>query len=212
MLLFGGVPTNNKGHVEAIGLATAPSPFGPWTKSPMNPVIDKSIAAWCSGSAARVDEAEPYIIGGKPVILVKTVCNNFTALPMLLAPQSGGDSLFTPPYTLLSNEPIIHPPQAKGFEQARVYPGPDGRLHMTGHDHGGSGIPHFVLKPNSSGLLGSWDFVGFLAGFPLSEPTLVWNKGSVPGDDPSGVPSRFIAFSKNGKTTLEIVQLTAEWM
>jgi hypothetical protein len=40
-LFFGGVATGSSAHVEAIGVATAHSPFGPWTKSPLNPVIDK---------------------------------------------------------------------------------------------------------------------------------------------------------------------------
>lgn len=46
-LFYGGVPTANSLY-ESIGLATAPSPFGPWVKSPFNPVITPARdISWC---------------------------------------------------------------------------------------------------------------------------------------------------------------------
>ncbi len=215
-LLFGGVPNKTEAYgnkTEAVGLATAPSPFGPWTKSPLNPVITRGIGAWCGvPEEARVDEAEMYVIQGKPRILVKTVCTNRSALPMMLEPKADGESLFTPPFKLVSDAPVLVPPTPYGFEQARVYSGPDGRVHMFGNNHGTPrGKPHFIQHPNTSGLLGSWEFVAFLTDgqFAVGEPTPVWPKGTVPGDDPKGIPTRFIGFRGH---PLQVVGMTAEWL
>ena len=59
-LYFGGVANGDKTHAEAIGVATSLSPFGPWTKSPLNPVVTMEDVSWCGEEgAARVDEMEP---------------------------------------------------------------------------------------------------------------------------------------------------------
>ena len=43
-------------------------------------------AAALADAAARVDEAVPLVVRGRRAVIVKTVCANFTALPMLHEP------------------------------------------------------------------------------------------------------------------------------
>jgi hypothetical protein len=134
-LFYGGVPTANT-YYESIGLATAPSPFGPWVKSPFNPVITPSRdISWCESPSTPmlVDEAEPYVINGQKRLVVKTVCHNqssLCAIPMVFQPQDG--SSWNPPYHLdvVPPNPLfrcnVTNDDEYGFEQARIYNGPDG--------------------------------------------------------------------------------------
>ena len=99
-----------------------------------------------------------------------------------------------------------------GFEQARAYAGPDGRLHLTGHDHGDDGVPHFIADA-SDGLAGPWAFAGYLANFSQQvaggsgEATPVWPAGAVPGDE-APPPEYFLTFAGD---PLALVLMRAEW-
>ena len=213
-IFYGGVANSSQNHTEDIGIAISTNgAFGPFVKSTLNPVFTWDEFKWCNGNArnkrlsnsslpARVDEAEPYIINGQRVVLVKTVCENFTALPMMFA--SSSKDRFEPPFKLISEQPIINATvtaNQRGFEQARIYPGPDGYLHLTGKDHGDSRNPHFINTNKKSSLTTSWNFVGYLDGFglpPIKEPNIVSPINSIPGDDyQDGVPSFFVDFSGN---------------
>jgi len=116
-IFYGGVTNSSQNHTEDIGIAISKNgAFGPFVKSSLNPVITWNDFTWCSQSnirqlgnpstPARVDEAEPYILNGQRVILVKTVCQNFTALPMMFA--SSSNDHFKPPFKLISDVPIIN--------------------------------------------------------------------------------------------------------
>ena len=212
-LFYGGVANSSQNHTEDIGIAiSTKGAFGPFIKSSLNPVITWNDFTWCnqsninqfgnSSTPARVDEAEPYILNGQRVILVKTVCQNFTALPMMFA--SSSNDHFQPPFKLISDVPIVNATvtaNQKGFEQARIYPGPDGYLHLTGRDHGDSRNPHFINTNRKSTFTTSWSFVGYLDNFgmpPIQEPNIVSPSNSVPGDDfKHGIPSFFVGFSGN---------------
>ena len=143
-LFFGGV-SHPQGPVydESIGVATASSPNGPWTKQPANPIVtgrDPNVP-WCdvSGPGAHpgilhVDEAEPYVLHGQRRLYVKTVCRNHTVLPTVFVPRNG--SSWMPPYDYDTHihQPVIAPtvtPSGRGMEQARLFLGPDGLLHLT---------------------------------------------------------------------------------
>ena len=116
-LFFGGV-SHPQGPVfdESIGIATASSPFGPWTKLGANPIItgrDPNVP-WCDvdGPGAHpgilhVDEAEPYVLHGERRLYVKTVCRNHTVLPSVFIPRNG--SSWMPPYDYdtLIHQPVI---------------------------------------------------------------------------------------------------------
>ena len=199
-LFYGGVATGASAHAESIGRATASSAFGPWTKDAANPVVPADGVTWCGGlGAARVDEAEPYLVESSRVLLVKTVCRNFTALPVLYSPKDPASS-WDGPYSGGRGAPVVPAAatdERAGFEQARVFPGPDGRLHMTGNDHGRSRRqPHFT---STDGSLTSWKLQGYLQNWgtaPVKEPTPVWNKGATPGDSYRvGVPTHFLQFT-----------------
>ena len=214
---FSGVPDGSAAHNDSLGLASAPSAFGPWTKqldgAPVFPWDGGR--SWCgeTSAPARVDEAVPLVVQGRRAVVVKAVCENFTALPMLYEPADPAG--WAPPYLLASPLPLV--PAAgtgklKGFEQARVYPGPDEKLHMTGHDHGDARIPHYV---STDGSLNSWKFAGYLNHFSqdfpggAGEATPVWPKLAVPGDDLSqGAPVFFLTFGGN---PLEIILMNATW-
>ena len=212
-LWYGAVADGGRPTRESIGLATAPSPFGPWTKSAHNPVFDGNATAWCgAGSSARVDEADAYVVQEQAVVIVKGVCNNFTALPTAWVSQGGAG--FGPPYRMLpAAAPMISAgatAKRKGFEQARLFPGPDGLLHMTGHNHGDPGCPHWVSA--SGGLdAGDWRALPTMAefGLPSHEPTPVY--AGVPGDR-GGVPTHFIQFDRESpEQKLAIHLMAVEW-
>lgn len=222
VLFYGGVPDASPAHYESIGIATAATPLGPWTKSPLNPIVTPAYAAgWCnvSDTPARVDEAEPYVIGGRAMLYVKAVCANATALPTLFVSKpslSGSEGTaamrWKPPFVGLSEPPypIIAAAatrQDKGFEQCRIFTGPDGNLHMTGNDHGGGGQPHFVAT-DASGL--NWKLLGYFSGVfgvGAAEPTPVVPPGAVA---PAGVPPHWIQFS-GGKGLLRLQLLNVTW-
>ena len=80
-----------------------------------------------------MDEIKCSIVEGSKAIVVKSVCNNFTALPVVYRP---GGNTWGPPYTpesslgplFLANESC----GGKGFEEPTLYEGPDGYLHFQG--------------------------------------------------------------------------------
>lgn len=212
ILFYGGVQNGSEAHTENIGMATSNSAFGPWTKSHDNPIIRYDHFDWCAPNSipARVDEAEPYVIDGKPQLLVKTICENFTALPMIFAPSGSADT-WEPPYHLTQKQPVVLAPVTDGslgFEQSRIYPGPDGFLHMSANDHDKVGRhPHFVARDKTRADL--WDLVGYLD-LPVDEVTPVLPRGSYPGDDfPFGVPSFFLGFDGE---PLRILLYKASWV
>lgn len=212
-LWYGAVADGKRPTHESVGLATSSSPFGPWTRSPDNPVFRGNGTGWCgAGQSARVDEADAYVIGGRKIVLVKGVCKNFTALPTAWVSIKGPGS-FDPPYTPLAGAaPMITAagtPGTKGFEQARLFPGPDGLLHMTGHDHGGSATSHFVS--GSGGIApADWRELPAMSHFGLAseEPTPVFS--GVPGDR-GGVPTHYIQFNRTKAGKLAIHLMAVEW-
>lgn len=213
-LWYGAVANGERPTRESIGLATASSPFGPWTRSRHNPVFHGNGTYWCgTGASARVDEADAYLIGGRKLVLVKGVCQNFTALPSVWESMTGRDS-FDPPYkTAIGAAPIVPAaatPGHKGFEQARIFPGPDGLLHLTGHNHGANTESHFVSSSTHI-LQEDWHALAIMKtfGLPGLEPTPAF-KG-VPGDL-GGVPTHFIQFDRDGEDgKLEIHLLSVSW-
>jgi hypothetical protein len=198
-LWYGAVSNDKHSTRESIGLVTAPTPFGPWTRSTHNPVFagPPNGTAWCGlGNSARADEANAYVVGGRKMVVVKGVCQNFTALPTAWV-SAGAAGSFEPPYQPLPGAmPMAGAaptPGRKGFEQARLFPGPDGMLHLTGHDHGDNHCTHYVSK--SGGVAAAdWRQLPGLAtmGLASMEPTPVF--AGVPGDQ-GGVPTHFIQFN-----------------
>eukprot|EP00037_Helgoeca_nana_P036539 m.11892 g.11892 ORF g.11892 m.11892 type:complete len:380 (-) comp7564_c0_seq1:395-1534(-) len=228
-LWYGAVANGSRPTRESIGLVTSSSPFGPWIRSPHNPVFAGSATPWCGGAgggSARVDEADAYVIGGNKLIVVKGVCTNFTALPtvwiststkLIEQPGAGGrgssSGSFDPPYAPMKGAApmALAAPTAsrRGFEQARLFPGPDGMLHMTGHDHGDNLCPHYVSA--SGGVVAAdWRRLAPMASFGLStnEATPVF--AGVPGDM-GGVPTHFIQFS-NDHPKHNIHLLSVSWI
>ena len=199
-LWYGAVPDANRPTRESVGVVTSQSPFGPWVRSVHNPVFagPPNGTVWCgAGKSARVDEADAYVVGGQKMVIVKGVCQNFTALPTAWVSSHAGS--FDPPYLPLPGaSPManaVRTPGQKGFEQARLYPGPDGLLHMTGHDHGD---PHCIHYTSESGGVAAADWRRLpqlpSMGLASNEPTPVF--ASVPGDR-GGVPTHFIQFNSD---------------
>jgi hypothetical protein len=213
-LWYGAVANGGRPTRESIGLATASSPFGPWTRSPHNPVFLGNATEWCgAGASARVDEAEAYVVNERKFVLVKGVCQNFTALPSVWESVAGPDT-FDPPYaTVVGAAPIVSAaatPVHKGFEQARIFPGPDGLLHLTGHNHGANTASHFVSFSGDIRAKG-WHELAIMTkfGLPGLEPTPAYS--GVPGDR-GGVPTHFIQFDRDGENgKLEIHLLSVSW-
>eukprot|EP00040_Diaphanoeca_grandis_P038723 m.257183 g.257183 ORF g.257183 m.257183 type:complete len:480 (+) comp35043_c0_seq1:107-1546(+) len=157
LLFFGGVPINDKSHAESIGVALSHGVGGPYQRYEHNPVFSRldSIASWCGdGPAARVDEIKSSVVQGSKVILVKCVCNNFTALPIVYSPQN--QQSWLPPYVEVpAVSPLFQASETcgrKGFEEPTLFKGPDDFLHFIAHNHGScpSGkYSHFISRNSS---------------------------------------------------------------
>lgn len=89
------------GACDAYSVFAPQSPFGPWVRSKHNPVFHGSATPWCGGAgkAARVDEADAYVVRNRKLVVVKGVCANFTALPTAWVSRTAGT--FDPAYTPL---------------------------------------------------------------------------------------------------------------
>jgi hypothetical protein len=99
----------------------------------------------------------------------------------------------------------------KGFEQARIFSGPDGLLHLTATEydhHTGGTQPHFISNPagrsaaNISGLV--WELVekfndwGAEPGPHELTPVYPANSKPPPGDgEPDSAPEYFIQFASS---------------
>eukprot|EP01060_Flectonema_neradi_P016820 TRINITY_DN2345_c1_g2_i1.p1 TRINITY_DN2345_c1_g2~~TRINITY_DN2345_c1_g2_i1.p1 ORF type:complete len:265 (+),score=49.26 TRINITY_DN2345_c1_g2_i1:131-925(+) len=155
-LFYGGVANENSSHTENVGLATSDNPWGPFTRRE-SPVFNRTDAnsKWCGTAAARVDEIKPSLISGQRVIFVKSVCTNFSALPIAFIPENG----WGPPYKL--RPPVISlngTCENKGFEEPTIYTGPDNLLHFAGHYHGRNCGPDHVYAHylNPSQTIDGW--------------------------------------------------------
>lgn len=167
-LFFGGVANQSGTHTESVGVAVASSAWGPFVRYPDNPVFSlwDANTAWCwqTSAPARVDEIKAVLApGGVRVLVVKSVCTNGTALPVLYSPADG--SGWGPPYApsprSVAPSPLFTAAatcEAKGFEEPTFVPGPDGYLHFIGHDHGqctAGAYAHYL----SNGSLAQWQQV-----------------------------------------------------
>ena len=223
-LFFGGVAHPQPVYDESIGVASAASPFGPWTKfNRHNPIISAVIngssppVPWCDSDGPgptpgvlHVDEAEPYVLRGQRRLYVKTVCRNHTVLPSIFRPTDL--SSWKPPYQYDSDiqQPIIPPavtPSGRGFEQSRVFMAPDGRLHMTATAYDGF-QPHFVSTDHNTGV--EWELVEKISNWGASphELTPVHPAAAEGGVGGSGVPQYFIQF---GESPYRLDLLKVHW-
>merc|ERR1711865_109771 len=169
-LFYGGVANQSQNHTENIGVAIADSAFGPFVRYSQNPVFSlwDTNTAWCHkrSSPARVDEIKATRVGdrsGGKFLVVKSVCTNGTALPVLYSPVN--PSSLGPPYQIIppsiARSPLFMAKETckrKGFEEPTLFTSPvDGLLHFIGHDHGSCGsdckYAHFVSSNHS---LGYW--------------------------------------------------------
>jgi hypothetical protein len=150
-LFFGGVADAGPAHAESIGVASAPSPWGPFTRISEEPCFsrfDKANADWCAAekaSVARLDEIKPLQgSDGSKYLAVKSVCVNATskaqlALPVLYTPVN--TSSWGPPYKPAAPSlfPLFKDTKTDcgvGFEEPTFFTAPDGLLHFIAHDHG----------------------------------------------------------------------------
>lgn len=177
---------------EFIGLASSPSPFGPWTRSLHNPIV--VVGPRGSFYEERVDNARPNVLAGfgGPSLLVKGVQDDFTALPGLWRPEGPSfDSAWKAPTAPLVNMSVA---RDKGFENQEVFWGPDLRLHMIGLSHGCTTAPlcnqHFTSADSGA----SWAFAGIL-NTSLDEPAPIFNGTAPPTSTP---PLGFVQFFEDG--------------
>eukprot|EP01084_Bolivina_argentea_P201891 345023_1 len=214
IIYYGGTPNKTTPYIEGIGIATSKTGiFGPFIKNnSQNPVIKMSDIFWCgSNGVARVDEAKPYIIKNRKMIYTKGVCNNFTALDGIWI--SKDNNTWHAPYNISTSvSPIVNSMSTvnkKGFENVKIFMGPDGYLHLTGHDHGDKKCPHYVSDDNNTGF--KWKFVNFMEFGEGNdyEPAVVYPNG-IPGDI-GGIPEYFIQFVTK-QTPYYIDLLNVSWV
>lgn len=186
-LFYGGVANSSAAHTESIGLAVGASPWGPFVRHGQGPVFSPwdAGAQWCheTSSPARVDEIKATIGGatpgeasGKPgtaapsrALVVKAVCANFTALPVLYLPVN--QSSWAPPYAVAaaaadaengSGSPLFlasETCQGLGFEEPTLFESKDdGLLHFIAHNHGTcpEKYAHFVTQSKGTLANAQW--------------------------------------------------------
>ena len=161
-LFFGGVANQSASHTESVGVAIASSAWGPFVRYPLNPVFSvwSANTRWCydSSTPARVDEIKATQIdaNGTKVLVVKAVCQNFTALPVLWSPID--QRSWGPPYEVsppsVARSPMVlatHTCAERGFEEPTLFKAPDGMLHLIGHVHGhcDQKYSHFISRSRS---------------------------------------------------------------
>ena len=214
LIYYGGVRTERSEHREQIGLAISKTGvFGPFIKQTLaNPVITLEEVFWCDSnvsSPARVDEAKPYIIKNRKMIYTKGVCQNYTALDGIW--QSDDGDTWDTPYTLNDRDsPIVNSlttSEKKGFQNVKIFMGPDGYLHLTAHNHANDGCPHYISDDNNRGI--KWKLVNMMKpyGLPQWEPAPVYPDG-VPGDQ-GGIPEFMIQFvTSNPPYYVDLMRLT----
>ena len=221
-LWHGGVAGNGpaKTNEERIGLATASSPFGPFTRHGREPVFSAEdvTTGWCGADgAARVDFVVPLILRSVRYLAVKAVCTNFTALPVMYSPVD--QSSWLPPYRPSKelgytdlDSPLVSSLGTcahAGFEKPSFFIGPDQQLHFLGHNHGnceaeGSYEHHHLYRGLTAAAdtapPPAWQYGGHFGNefpaHPFYEPVSVPRDGTgVYGDRPgTGVPEFFLDF------------------
>jgi hypothetical protein len=235
-LFFGGVPDLTPGHREKVGLATAGSPWGPFVRDANNPVFSYTDAntQWCGADSApaRVDEIKCTVAGVPPrkLVVVKSVCANGTALPVLYLPASGSNASWAPPYAPAPNVRDGHPwplvdaretCSGKGFEEPTLFRAAtdssgcgrgDGFLHLLGHNHGGAcnggRYAHFVSRSGGVGRAAWEPARGFgTAADAFTEPVPVPRAGD--GVFGGAVMDRWVDFPRY---TLAWLNVTYKWV
>ena len=115
-----------------------------------------------------------------------------SAHPISVVPASAGYADVHVPH--ITNPMTHHHDAGHGFEQARIYLGPDGLLHMTATSYAGF-EPHFVSADNNFGV--RWSLAEKMVdwGAPIHELTPVYPATAAgPPGDSGGVPQYFIQF------------------
>ena len=199
-------------------MATASSPFGPFVRHGREPVFlaEDATTRWCGADgAARVDFVVPLILRSVRYLVVKAVCKNFTALPVMYSPVD--QSSWLPPYRPSKDlgytdldSPLVSSLSTcaqEGFEKPSFFVGPDKHLHFLGHNHGnceaeGSHKYHHLYRnlTADAGAALTWRYGGHFGNeyprHPFYEPVPVPRDGSgVYGDRPdTSVPEFFLDF------------------
>eukprot|EP01063_Lacrimia_lanifica_P010569 TRINITY_DN1729_c0_g1_i1.p1 TRINITY_DN1729_c0_g1~~TRINITY_DN1729_c0_g1_i1.p1 ORF type:complete len:379 (+),score=82.07 TRINITY_DN1729_c0_g1_i1:931-2067(+) len=217
-LFYGGVRDQSSAHAEMVGVASAPSPWGPFVRHEGNPVFSYRDAnsKWCNGAAARVDEIKAVLdADGTKLLAVKSVCSNFTALPVMYAPQDQRG--WGPPYQAAATvESPLFPAsvtcQNAGFEEPTFFTAPDGYLHFTAHNHGHCSAAvkyeHFISR-NHSLARGAWVKAASFGG-DFMEPVPVPRAGD--GVFGQAIFDAFIDFDARPSQSLTLFNVTWKWV
>ena len=145
-------------------MASSTSAWGPFVKYGDKPVFNMwgKNTQWCyeTSSPGRVDEIKATQVGadGGKFLVVKAVCDNGTALPVLWSPVD--QSSWGPPYEItpkaIARSPLfLAGPTCRrlGFEEPTLFTSPaDGFLHFIGHDHGACSCrkyAHYISRTHS---------------------------------------------------------------
>jgi hypothetical protein len=168
-------------------VATAPSPYGPWTKRGTVCQPSGGPPEWApQWNARRCDSGRALEVGGLKGFWTKGVRGSGYAQEGLFFPEDPGS--FLPPYREWPGSPVYNAssnPQSAldGYENCEAFRGPPWELggpwlHWICQNHagGGSSQPHFVSQ--GPGL--SWAWLGNVDTAPALEPTPVYS--GMPGD------------------------------
>lgn len=208
-LFYTGTAANYTATLSSAQLAaSAPSPFGPWTRRGLVCAPTGAPPAWGpSWNARRCDSGRALVVAGRRGYWTKGVRGEAFAQEGVLFPRSAAS--WAPPYAEWPGNPVYNassnPGSAGGgYENCEFFTGPAGEaggpwLHVLCQNHG-AGQPHFVTRDALA-----WEFLGELDTAPALEPTPVYSS-SVPGDA-AGV-THFISRAEGGNLHIDLFSLS----
>ena len=191
-------------------VASAPSPYGPWTRRGLVCVPTGAPPTWTQAwNARRCDSGRALVVRGSKGYFTKGVAGASFAQEGVYFPANA--SSWLPPYSAWAGNPIYNasdnPASAvDGYENCEFFNGPPGEaggpwLHVLCQNHGG-GQPHFVTRDNLS-----WQYVGVVDTAPALEPTPAYD-GGPPGDGAN--VTHFISRAEGGNLHIDLFSLS--WM
>ena len=209
-LFYTGVSAGNYSTTQSSAqlVASAGSPYGPWTRRGLVCAPTGAPPGWQQGwSARRCDSGRALVVGGRKGFYTKGVQGTAFAQEGVFFPQNA--SSWLPPYVAWPGNPVYNASAnpasaAGGYENCEFFSGPPGEpggpwLHVLCQNHG-AGQPHFVTRDSLQ-----WRYLGVLDTAPALEPTPAYD-GGLPGD--GARVTHFIARAAGGNLHIDLFALS----
>ena len=189
-------------------VASAPSPFGPWTRRGLVCEPRGAPPSWMqTWDARRCDSGRALVVQGRKGYYTKGVQGTAFAQEGAFFPSN--PSSWMPPYAAWAGNPIYNASEnpasaVGGYENCEFFNGPKNEtggpwLHVICQNHG-AGQPHFITRDNLA-----WQYIGVIDTAPALEPTPAYD-GGLPGDGAN--VTHFISRAEGGNLHIDLFALS----